>query len=363
MPLQASLFISIYICMIIMLKETCFPLNKLLVFGLVLVLALPLGVAAQKLSATEKKAFEKREDSLRVFSDKMVYADNPAERLRSDSHFVKMLVRTLKLNNSFFYGFDSLQTVSRLYAPDSSFRILTWQLKKDAYFFLQRGAIQMRTADGSLKLIGLHDASMFTSKPVDSVRGPNNWIGAIYYRIILKTYNGKKYYTLLGFDDYGIASNKKWMEVLTINDAGDVVFGGPYISFKEDTIRRPEQMRFNIEYKKEAITTFNYDPELDMIVFDQLVSETDEPEKKETLVPDGDFEGFAWKNGQWVHVSKLFNFQLRDGQFPQDEKILDEAGQANEQKLNEQSDKNKEKSEKKKPVAKPPVKKVTGNQP
>ena len=32
-------------------------------------------------------------------------------------------------------------------------------------FILQRGAIQMRTADGSLKLIPLHDVSMFTKKP------------------------------------------------------------------------------------------------------------------------------------------------------------------------------------------------------
>ena len=218
----------------------------------------------------------------------------------------------------------------------------------------------MHTPDGSLKLIPLHDVSMFTSKARDSIRTPDNWIGAIYYRIILKTYNGKKIYTLLGFDDYSISSNKKWMEILTFNDRGEPVFGGPYFSFKDDSAKNAKQntVRFNIEYKKEAVTTFNYDPEMDMIVFDELTSESEEPEKKDTYVPDGDFEGFKWQDGQWLHVPKVFNYALKDGQFPQDEKILDEAGGSNEQKLMEQSEKNQQK--KTKPKTTKPIHK--GNQ-
>ena len=305
-------------------------------------------ISAQGLTGNEKNAFRASEDSLQKFAYDIVFADQPQKRFRSDSIFVKMLVRTLKHKNSFYYPFDSVQNISRLYSPDSSFRLFTWQIKKDEYIYIQRGAIQMRTADGSLKLFGLHDVSMFTAKPLDSIRTVNNWIGAIYYRVILKTFNGKKIYTLLGFDDYSVSSNKKWMEVLTFNENGEPVFGGPYFSFKDDSVKKIKNIpvRFNIEYKKEATTTFNYDPEMDMIVFDELSSETEEPEKKDTFVPDGDFEGFKWQNGQWLHVPKVFNFVLKDGQFPQDEKILDEGGGANEQKLMEQSDKNIQKKQK-----------------
>jgi hypothetical protein len=63
-------------------------------------------------------------------------------------------------------------------------------------YYLQEGAIQMNQPDGSLRLFPLFDASMFTAKPLDSVRTRQNWIGAIYYRIIEKTWQGKKYYTL-----------------------------------------------------------------------------------------------------------------------------------------------------------------------
>ena len=309
-------------------------------------------LSAQHLTSIEKKAFVIREDSLKPFANNIVLDEDAGKRLKSDSIFTRTLVRALKIKNSFYFPFDSLQTISRLYSPDSAFRIFTWQLKKDEYVYLQRGAIQMRTADGSLKLFGLHDVSMFTAKPRDSIRTMNNWIGAIYYRIILKTYNGKKIYTLLGFDDYTISSNKKWMEILTFNDQGEPVFGGAYFSFKDDSVTNKKiiqtPVRFNIEYKKEANTTLNYDPEMDMIIFDELISESEEPDRRSTFVPDGDFEGFKWQDGQWLHVPRVFNFVLKDGQFPQDEKILDEAGGANEQKLMDQSDKNIQKKQKQK---------------
>ncbi len=310
----------------------------------------------QNIGQDEYKEFQGREDALKQFAAQIVYAENPSDRFRSDSQFVRLLVRTLRMKNSFYYPFDSLETISRLYSPDSAFRIFTWQLKKDEYFYMQEGAIQMNMPDGSLKLFPLFDASMFTAKPLDSVRTRRNWIGAIYYKMVLKTYNGKKYYTLLGFDDYSLSSNKKWMEVLTFNDQGEPVFGGPYITFQQDSTRKKPQYRFNIEYKKEAATKFNYDPEMDMILFDHLIPEGDEPGRKDTYVPDGDFEGFKWQDGRWVHVDKVFNTTLKDGDFPMDAKMLDEAGNANEQKLTEQTEKNLQKNEKK------PAAKKSGNQ-
>jgi hypothetical protein len=327
--------------------------SKTIIFLFISVLFLS-QISAQSLSASDTKQLVKKEDTLRFFADSMINAESPASRFRADSNFVRTLVRALKIKNSFDYPFESLKTVSRLYSPDSVFRIFTWQMKKDEYVLLQKGAIQTKTRDGSLKLFPLFDVSMFTGKPEDSVRNRNNWIGAIYYKIIVKEYNGKKYYTLLGFDDFSISSNKKWMEVLTFNANGEPVFGGPYISFKNDTIKKPVQARFNIEYKKEAGTVFNYNPEMDMIIFDHLISETDQPEKKDTYIPDGDFEGFKWENGQWVHVYKIFDFKLGDGAFPKEATILDDAGNIDEKQLEEASQRN---MDRKNPPKKEPVKK------
>jgi hypothetical protein len=187
---------------------------------------------------------------------------------------------------------------------------------------------------------------MFTTKPTDSVRSNRNWIGAVYYRIIEKKYNGRNFYTLLGFDDFSLESNKKWMEVLHFNENEEPVFGGPFISFREDTAKKQAHARFNIEYKKEAITTFNYDSSMDMIIYDHLVPEEDDTLRFDTYIPDGDYEGFKWKDGVWVHIEKVFHYKLKDGEFPQDEKILDESGNANEDKLMDQSLKNLQKKKK-----------------
>jgi hypothetical protein len=309
-------------------------------------LGLSRNIAAQSLPKATAQELTKKEDSLKKFSDSIVNAVEATTRFRADSQFVRSLVRSLKLPYSFYYPFDSLESISHLYAPDSSFRIFTWQFKKDEYIYLQEGAIQMKTADGSLKLFPLFDASMFSERPMDSVRNRRNWIGAIYYRIIQKTWQGHNYYTLLGFDDFSESSNKKWMEVLTFSPEGEPRFGGPFFSFMEDSIRRPTQYRFNIEYKKEASTRFNYDPEMDMVVYDHLVPEGDQPKKKDTYVPDGDFEAFQWRDGKWIHVQKqLFNFKLKDGQFPQEAKILDDQGKANEGQLQQQSEQNKKRSD------------------
>jgi hypothetical protein len=71
-----------------------------------------------------------------------------------------------------------------------------------------------------------------------------------------------------------------------------------------------------LEYKKDARARVQFDEELDMILLDHLVSESNEPNKKSTLIPDGDYEGFQWKNGQWLHVDKVFDYKLKDGEAP-----------------------------------------------
>ena len=133
---------------------------------------------SQVISATEKKFFKLKEDTLKRLSKDLIVDSLQERRMRSDSSFIRALVRSLQVKNSFFYPFDSVKGISKLYAPDSSFRIFTWNLSYDEYYSRQRGAIQMKTKDGSLKLIPLRDVSEFTADPMDSVRNKTNWIGA-----------------------------------------------------------------------------------------------------------------------------------------------------------------------------------------
>ncbi|MBC7872519.1 MAG: hypothetical protein H7Y01_00910, partial [Ferruginibacter sp.] len=130
------------------------------------------------------KKLRAKEDTLKDFSFYLNTDSLAEDRMVSDSAFTKTLVRALQVKNSFYYPFDSVVGISKLYAPDTSFRIFSWVIAYDDYYVRQRGAIQLRTPDGSLKLLPLRDFSEFTEKPLDSVRTRNNWIGAMYYNII-----------------------------------------------------------------------------------------------------------------------------------------------------------------------------------
>lgn len=327
-------------------------------FLLALLIAFSLSASAQTLSKTGVIQMKKMEDSMKVYGRKMIMEKTASQRFIADSVFIRMLVRSLKTPNSFYYPFDSLQTISHIYAPDSTFRIFSWQFTRDDDYYRQRGAIQVKTADGSLKLFPLLDMSDFTKAPADSVRTGQNWIGAIYYGVVMKTFNNKKYYTLLGFDDNNMRSTKKWIEVLTFDNNGRPVFGGPYFSVLQDSSNATGVVdRYCMEYKKEGNARMNYDKEMDMIVYDHLVSESNEPRKAYTLVPDGDYQGFKWSDGKWKQVDKIFNYKLRDGQAPLPAPLKDQAGKSDESKLMQQSEKNSQKLQQLLPTQKPANKK------
>ena len=136
---------------------------------------------------------EQREDSLAQLATKIVTEREPADRFRVDSSFTRMLVRALKIPHSFQYPFDSVKSISKLYAPDSAFRIFTWQVVRDESLHRRHGAIQVKTDDGSLKLFPLIDRSFLIGNAADTVTSHERWLGSIYYRIVLKTYNNKKF--------------------------------------------------------------------------------------------------------------------------------------------------------------------------
>ncbi len=272
-------------------------------------------VNAQRLAKADAKLMQQKEDSLKKYAVKLIQGINAADRFNADSIFTRMLVRTLKTPHSFYYTFDSLQTISKLYAPDSSFKIFTWQMMINDNVIRQHGAIQMRTYDGSLKLFPLIDKSDVTIKLNDTVGNNKGWIGAVYYNMVQKQSGGTNFYTLIGFDENNIRSKKKIIEVLHF-DGEEPIFGGRFFSFEEDTVFKTAIGRYIMEYKKTDGPKLNYDAEMDLIIVEHLISESNEPQKKWTYVGDGDYEGFKWKGGKWVHIEKLFHQVTPVGQAP-----------------------------------------------
>ncbi|WP_212003483.1 hypothetical protein [Chitinophaga sp. HK235] len=260
---------------------------------------------AQKPDANGYARLLKGQDTLQQLSQNIFAGKGDAGREAAVEQFIPTLVRSLKTPYSFRFPFDSLRTVSILYPKDSSFRIFSWALERETGFYRHYGAIQMNTPDGQLKLFPLFDVSDYTTN-TDTIANNKAWYGCLYYNIVQRHYFNQEYYTLFGWDANNPRSQKKLVEMLTFK-SGTPVFGGSFFSFAEDSIPKPTRNRFILEYKKESTATLNYNKELDMIVYDHLVSETNEPAKKYTYVSDMDYEGFKWQAGKWVHVNKIFH--------------------------------------------------------
>ena len=305
-----------------------------------------------QINSSERSQLHKKEDSLKSFALQIIQGRTAAERFAADSQFTKMFVRALKIKNSFYYPFDSLITISKLVPEDSSFKIFTWQMVINENLTRQHGAIQMRTEDGSLKLFPLIDKSDVTINEEDTIGNNFGWMGAVYYKIIEKHAFGKNYYTLLGYIENTISSNKKVIEILTFND-GQPVFGGSCFSFQDNSVIKKYRARYIMEYKKNASPRLTYDPDQDMIIYEHLISESGEPQKKYTYIPDGDYEGLTWRDGKWVHIQKVFTQKTPEGQEPLPQPVLDAQGNIDESKLSSRRPENTEEDSDSIPPSKP----------
>lgn len=284
--------------------------------ALVALLSSAFSTRAQVVSPQDMEKLKKMEDSLVFSADSMFNAAIPDARPAYSERFARQLIRTLKIPSSYWYPFDTLRKmVNILPADDNTFRIFNWEIEPTANTKRYYGAIQMAQPD--LKLVGLNDYSTQLDAGLeDSVLPASRWFGALYYRVISHDVRGQKVYTLFGLNSGNSISNRKVLDALTFTPAG-VQFGAPIFGVASENFSRQPVKRFVLEYRKDVTATMNWDPEQNMIVFDRLVSVSNDPTRKYTYVPSGQYDGFYWGNGLWNMRKDIMQITiLKDGEAP-----------------------------------------------
>jgi len=243
-------------------------------------------------------------------------------RLKGTRDFVKLLVDALKVENSFQYRFDSIPYLATIIPEDSSFRIFTFQVMLNNYTFRHYGAIQLNRKN--IKLIPLRDYSdTFPTTPQYPITS-NNWLGAVYYKIISKKIGERTIYFLFGFDQNDVLSDKKYIEAMWLEKDSIARFGMPV--FEKTTVdsiapkprklgdppSRPEPPiiktktyhRYVLEYRKNASVSLKYDKSKDLIIHDHTPPLDGKTNDIGFIkVPDGTYEGLQWKKNKWVWQS------------------------------------------------------------
>ncbi|MDW8273563.1 MAG: hypothetical protein RMJ53_04965 [Chitinophagales bacterium] len=306
-------------------------LSKILVVFIQLVLYLYVAFAQKQAKhqvspAVQKPTIQKSdlrrlrqlEDSLKLLSYLTLNDSTDEGRKKACYTLIPTFVRALKIPNSFYYPFDSVVSVSKIYPPDSSFRIFTWQMQQGTGFRYY-GFIQMKSS--SLKFFPLVDKSDTMMHHTQSILNKNSWYGCLYYNILQHVVQKKKYYTLFGYERGDILTKRKILEVLHFDENKEPVFGAPFfIKIQGDSAQGLQADTFNrffIEYKWKANPTMNYDKKHDLIIFDHLVPPNEKARDAYfTYVQDGTYEGFKWANTHWRWIEKVFTFSIDDPDNP-----------------------------------------------
>lgn len=265
---------------------------------------------AQNLNATDLETFKKLESSLIPAVDSMNRVIINAERIEYCHQFVKKLSAVLKEKNSFYYPFDTLaKKVHIIYQEDKSFRIFNWPVEYATARFRYYGAIQM--ANGTIYPL-IDQSDNLDDQKMTKMLDNHNWFGVEIYRILTqKDANGQSVYFIFGANHNNQNTSVKTIDVLSF-EGKNAILGGDYFN-----VNAKKSARFILEYQKGAQVSLNYDSLKGMVVFNDLESEVNQPQRKNTLVPSGQMNGLKWNNNQWVLVKDIVPIlKLQNGQAP-----------------------------------------------
>ena len=269
---------------------------------------------AGRLSASAIEQLKLVEDTLGVLAFAVVNDSIETERFAACRALIPALVRALKVENSFNYPFSRLKSLSIMAPPDSSFRIITWQLFVNDSTYRYYGAIQRNSR--ALQLFPLRDKRFeMENLPLREQLTPDNWYGALYYN--LRQFDGKegRQYLLFGFDANTFFEKRKVIDVLSFDKAGQPVFGAPVFERADPPAGPPEQ-RLIFEYSAETSVRVNWDEVYQMVLFDHLISMPSPFGRGMTAVIDGSYDGLKLEKGRWKFIEQVFHDTQETPPFP-----------------------------------------------
>jgi len=254
------------------------------------------------------------QDSLSKLSSEIWKQKSDSSRLAVNEIFFWKFSGVLSAPTSETYPFDSIQGITRVVSVDGKIRIFTWNVPinngSNKYF----GFIQVAGQKKSL----IQLISRETDLPVNDDRqiDINNWYGAIYYKLIETETAGKTIYTLLGWDGYTANSNRKFIDILSFDEQGELQLGQPVFKTAQGT-----RSRIILEYAEKANLLLRYDYQalkvikgkrvkLEntwLLVMDRLVPMDPSMEGiRRYYVPSGDvYDGFVFRDGFWKLVEEI----------------------------------------------------------
>ena len=244
--------------------------------------------------------FPVAEEDLARYNDWFVNSDKYEHRLYAHTMFESLIREVMKEDNSFSYPFDSLKWVSKIMAPDFSFRILTWQLNITDTDVRYSGIFQTDKGIFYLEDNGWQDHDIDYDEFSE-----NNWYGQVYYNLHHYREGDNVNYLLFGHRQLKSGDRIKVAEIVTIGDDG--------IKFGKAVFEDPKNIglfknRIVHRTSFESSSRLNYMPDFSIIIYDHTMSvpASREPGAKMITVADGTYHGYERAGEKWKFIDNAF---------------------------------------------------------
>ncbi len=252
------------------------------------------------------QSLEEHESTLAELSVQLVNDSLLENRKAAFANLMTEFEAAFKLDSAYSFPFDSVVGVSRLYAPDSTFRMLTWQLFENKETYTYSGCIVF--PDG--RFVKLTDASPMFMNPKQQEGKPELWFGALYYNMTKAQHGDKTYYLLFGFDGHSYFNKQKLIEAMHIAEDGTISFGAPIFKYtrgKKEKKRTFVESRFILNYSAEVSISLNWSDLYEVILFDHLILAGGSYGQGPAYVTDGSYEAFQITGEGLFFIEKYFN--------------------------------------------------------
>ncbi len=202
------------------------------------------------------------------------------------------LKKLLGKENNTSTSLDGLK-VSKVEAPDKSFRLITWNLPRENGSHHFEGLL-LHSKNGKGTIHELKDATSSITSPETPELSTDQWYGALYYEVVPVKKGGKNYYNLLGWKGYDRVETRKVIDVLHFK-GGSPRFGAPI--FGSGKLKKNRRV-FNFSFHSSMV--LRYDPELSAIVMDHLSPSRPDLEGQFAFYgPDMSYDAYVWEKDHW----------------------------------------------------------------
>ncbi|MDX9798539.1 MAG: hypothetical protein RBT05_06760 [Bacteroidales bacterium] len=218
-------------------------MKKKHLIGFFIGLLFSIGAYSQK-----DQTFAEFESQMKELLDQAIDSPKDNERYNANERLLTIMEEVLNMEKSFSHPFASLNRISNLKSADNKFRILTWAVKNQEGSFENFGFVQAKneTSD-EYEVYILKDKSEEIFNPELTKTDNQMWFGAVYYELLTMEYEGRKVYTLLGYDGNNLYTKRKIIDFISFKTKDARPYFGQNVFHKDR-----DRYRYIFEYNPDA---------------------------------------------------------------------------------------------------------------